>query len=75
MNCYEIIPHCLYEPEDSVQFSGAIQHQLQTKTIVETKPFPHGRIPQNQLSDFFQQIVGGDSLSAMRNSSNAQTAR
>ena len=66
-------PPCLYEAEDSTSLAGAIQHQLQAKTIVET-PVPSWADSAKILSDFFQQIVGANSISAMRNTKRS-TAR
>jgi teichuronic acid biosynthesis glycosyltransferase TuaC len=59
-------PDCLYGPENSGSLADAIQRQLQAKTIIETA-VPSWADSAKQLSDFFQQIVGGDSTSVVRN--------
>src|SRR5438270_297054 len=57
-------PQCLYEAEDSTSLADVIQRQLQAKTIIETA-VPSWADSAKQLSDFFQQIVGGDSPSVV----------
>ena len=57
-------PQCLYDAEDSTSLADAIQRQLQAKTIIETAA-PSWADSAKQLSDFFQQIVGGDSRSVV----------
>jgi len=54
----------LYDAEDSTSLADAIQRQLQAKTIIETAA-PSWADSAKQLSDFFQQIVSGDSRSVV----------
>ena len=52
-------PDCLYEPEDPASLASAIRRQLRAKTVIDM-PTPTWQDSAKQLSDFFQQIVGGD---------------
>jgi glycosyltransferase involved in cell wall biosynthesis len=52
-------PNCLYEPEDPASLASAIRRQLRAKTVIDI-PTPTWQDSAKQLSDFFQQIVGGD---------------
>jgi teichuronic acid biosynthesis glycosyltransferase TuaC len=55
---------CLYGPESTDSLAHAIRRQLNLKTVIET-PVPSWASSANQLSYFFQSIVGGDPKSAI----------
>ncbi|HEY2922997.1 MAG TPA: glycosyltransferase [Candidatus Binatia bacterium] len=60
---------CLYEPDDSASLANAIRRQLHARTIIELST-PSWANSARRLSDFFLQIVSGDSTSVTQTTNN-----
>ncbi len=54
-------PRCLYEPDDSNSLARAIEHQLETRTLVDL-PAPSWADSARQLADLFEKVVNQNPL-------------